>query len=73
MTHGDLVEIPFKFLASGAPAWVLIFRPAWADKLVGRYIRITPRRGKVFGSIILLGFVYNTGWTLLFGPSPHLP
>jgi len=65
MTHADITEILVKFMSSVAPAWVLIFRPAWADKLVGRYIRITPTRGKIFGTLVLLSFAFDLGWTLL--------
>src|SRR6185437_13583355 len=70
MTDGDIAELPLKFLFSVPLALILIFRPAWADRLVGRVIRITPLRGKLFGALTLLGFVFDTGWTLSMGSSP---
>ncbi len=56
-TDGYLIAIPFVFLTYLPLAWVLIFRSAWANKMVGRVIRITPGRGKLFGALVLLGFV----------------
>jgi hypothetical protein len=70
MTDGDIAELPLKFLFSVPPALVLIYRPAWADKLTGRVIRITPTRGRLFGVLILLGVVFDLGWTLLMGSTP---
>jgi hypothetical protein len=60
MTRTDIVEILLMFVGSAVPAWVLIFRPAWADKLLGRRI-ITPTWGKALGALLLVGFVYKRG------------
>lgn len=54
---GYIVAIPFLFFTCLPMAWVLIFRPAWADKIWGKVIRITPERGKFLGALILLSFV----------------
>jgi hypothetical protein len=69
MTQVTFGEYLLMFLCSVPPAWVLIFRPAWANKLVGRYVRITATRGKVIGALVLVSFVYNLGWAMLFGPT----
>ena len=69
MTDGDIADLPLKLL-SVPLALVLIFRPAWADKIAGRVIRITPFRGKLFGTLVLLGFVSDLGWTVLMGSTP---
>jgi hypothetical protein len=54
---GYFVAIPFAIFTYLPMAWVLIFRPTWADKILGRMIRITPERGKFIGALMLLGFV----------------
>lgn len=60
MTHwyddGYIVAIPFVLLTPPAMAWVLIFRPTWADKF-SPFFRITAARGKVLGGMMLIGMV----------------
>jgi len=70
MTVGEIAEFSLKILVSVLAALVLIYRPAWPDKLVGKVIRITPTRGKLFGALILLGSVFDLGWTVLMGSPP---
>lgn len=58
MTHwsddGYIIAIPVVLIWYPFMAWVLIFRPEWANK-VNPFFQITPQWGKVLGGIVLLG------------------
>ena len=56
---GYVVAIPFVIFTYLPMAWVLIFRPTWADKFLGKLIRITPERGKLLGALTLLALVLS--------------
>ena len=68
MSRSDVAEILFMFVSSAAVAWVFVFRPEWANKLLGRWFRITPCRGKIIAALMLGSFVYQAGWLAWYGP-----